>query len=211
MSTYHEPIKDLSTLFVETDRIISKIHGMENFSSQLNPQLEERDCQNIFQGKSSGTSDLSPHNPLGITPSQNVAHLSIDSLMTNSRPDHTVELSDIMPRQMGDNFEHTREATCGTTNEFQGYQEEYQLGENFGIEFKNTWETHQETPLASSPILPVDSFPVIIPPCPQPWEFAPKPPCENLELWEPTKGPQINSTDLNLGLVPHLSREENFI
>ena len=53
-------------------------------------------------------------------------------------------------------------------------------------------------------------LPLIIPKCQQPLELALKPPFENLELLEPIKCTKINSTNLNLGLVPHLSREEHF-
>ena len=47
-----------------------------------------------------------------------------------------------------------------------------------------------------------------------PHEISPglvlEPPFETLEPWEPTKYPDTYSTHVNLGLVPHLSREVHF-
>ena len=63
-------------------------------------------------------------------------------------------------------------------------------------------------PHESSPSLALEPLPTIIPPCHVLLEF--KPLVNNLEPWEPNECTEINSTNLNLCLVPHLSREEHF-
>ena len=108
---------------------------MENESvlAQQSPPQGEPDSMD--------TIDFAPHNPLCVTPPHNLAY----PLISNSRPDHTAELSATMPREMWHNFEYKYEGTSGTTYDFQGYHRENQLGEEFGSNiraFEDQWGIH---------------------------------------------------------------------
>ena len=156
--------KDLLTRWNEIDQIIAKIPGLENFSSQPIPNTVEQTYQTLPQGESYifenadsspwpmknesvpsyqslsqgepnsvEISYFGPHNPLCVTLSHNFVY----PFICDSRPDHTVELSITMPREIGHNFEYKFEGTCGTTHDFQGYQEENQFGGPWGNEFED--------------------------------------------------------------------------
>ena len=131
--------------------------------------------QSPSQGESDSvkSSDFSPLNPLCDTPSQNVAYISpeqrldalassfnvtlpshlsmeeklevLESQMSNSRPDHTDELSVTMPMEIGHNSEYEYEEYSGATNNFPIYQEENQFEGQYDTEFENQWETHQKS------------------------------------------------------------------